>query len=117
MLGVPLNTALFCSGVDRRGRLEAALKITEHQVELDVAIVYRSTIHTFDAKKPDIQRVLVRADFGHAREAVGEGQPRQWGVLGGGEHELKYAVNGSVPARLAIFAQYAQHDRQAFMTR
>src|ERR1700737_5039626 len=98
-------------------RPETASKITEHQVELDVPIVYRSTIHARDAQKSDVQRVLVGADFGHARQVVGEGQSKQLRYFGGGKHELEYTVNGSVPPRLAVFAQDAQDDRQAFMDR
>ena len=42
------------------------------QVELDVAIVDRSTIHPGDAEKSDVQRVFVGADLRHARQVVRE---------------------------------------------
>lgn len=47
----------------RRGGI--ALEVTEHEVELDVTIVYGAAVHTGYPDEADVKRVLVGADFGN----------------------------------------------------
>src|SRR5262249_7925814 len=91
--------------VDRLGRLGTVSEITKRQVELDVAIVDRAAIHTGDAEEAYVERVLVGADLGYARQVRRQRESQQLRDLGRREHELEDAVIRGVPAQLSVLAQ------------
>ena len=81
------------AGNDARPRSQ----IAERQLELHVVLVDGAAVHSGDTDEPDVERVLVRADFRHAGQVVGNREAQQLRDLRRRQHQLEDAA-GARPA-------------------